>query len=134
MDVEEAEGSLTELAALLFDANNEPGEVVIEASEFADVNAYFYFLCDLYLEGVKHHNHILPGEPLPSAVMLRPTTAPFLAERMQSALRVNPVLTRSTRPPLLPDVEFIWEPGSSVNECWLHSPAMGFSLQMKTRL
>ena len=131
MNVQEDEGSLTELAALLFDASNEPGEVVIQASEFEDVNNYFCFLCDLYLEGVKHHNNIHPEEPLPAVVMLRSTTAPFLAERMRSALRINPVLTPSTHPPLLPDVEFIWEPGTTVNECWLHSPVMGFSLQMK---
>ena len=130
-DEADASGTLTELAAALFGSIPPPGELVVQDPSFRDPTMYFRFLADLYFEGVKLHNGVPPGDSMPAAVTLRSTTAPFLRERMMAALRVEPILTAARSRPLLPEVQFIFEPGATVDKCWLHSPMLGFSLQMK---
>lgn len=128
---DEVAGTLTDLAAMLFGPAPPAGEVVVRDPSFGDPNVHFRFLVDLFLEGVKLHNGVRPDDPIPAAVTLRSTTVPLIRERMMAALRVEPVLTAARSRPLLPEVQFIFEPGDALDRCWLHSPMLGFSLQMR---
>jgi len=131
MSAAEVDGDVDQLVQVLFGPNQPPGEIVVQDPAFRDPNVHFRFLVGLYLAGIRLYNDIPNDGPLPPSAALRAGTAEHLQTRMSRVLRIEPELIPARRRPLLPHVTTIFEPGDTLEACWLHSPAMGFSIKMR---